>query len=160
MLHLTMEGTVLTLLLLAIILSISSFRIILLYYSCCREHERNQYRGDGGFAVKYDNTNSRGSIALEEINKDECQLDNLSDHNYEEIPSARVSFEDIYIDDTIEDQKNTWTTYLILFKCQRGFIIHSKISISKRKILHANAKQHARVTTYTIKQLETIIKYR
>ena len=153
MLHLTMEGTVLTLLVLAIILSISSFRIILLYYCCCRKHERNQYRGDGGFAVKYDNTNSRGSIALEEINKDECQLDNLSDHNYKEIPSARVSFEDIYIDDT-------WTTYLILFKCQRGFITHSKISISKRKILHANAKEHARVTTCTIKQLETIIKYR
>ena len=105
MLHLTMEGTVLTLLVLAIILSISSLGIILLYYCCCREHERYQYRGDGGFAVKYDNTNSRGSIALEEINKDECQLDNLSDHNYEEIPSARVSFEDIYIDDTIEDQK-------------------------------------------------------
>ena len=96
MLHLTMEGTVLTLAVLAIILSISSFGIILLYYCCCREHEWNQYRGDGGFAVKYDNTN---------IHKDECQLDNLSDHNYEEIPSARVSFEDIYIDDTIEDQK-------------------------------------------------------
>ena len=55
--------------------------------------------------MKYDNTNSRGSIALEEINKNECKLDNLSDHHYEEIPSARVSFEDIYIDDTIEDQK-------------------------------------------------------
>ena len=105
MLHLTMDGTVLTLSVLAFILSISSFGIILLYYCCCREHERNQYRGDGGFAVKYDNTNSHGSIALEEINKDECQLDNLSDHHYEEIPSARVSFEDIYIDDTIEDQK-------------------------------------------------------
>ena len=77
-----MEGTVLTLSVLAFILSISSFRIILLYCCCCREHEENQYRGDGGFAVKYDNTNSRGSIALEEINKYECQLDNLSDHNY------------------------------------------------------------------------------
>ena len=94
----------LTLSVLAIILSISSLGIILLYYCCCREHERYQYRGDGGFAVKYDNTNSCGSIALEEINKDECQLDNLSEHNYEEIPSARVSFEDIYIDATIEDQ--------------------------------------------------------
>ena len=93
MLHLTMEGTVLTLSVLAIILSISSFGIILLYYCCCREHERNQYRGDGGFAVKYNNTNSCGSIALEEINKDECQLDNLSDHNYKEIPSARVFFD-------------------------------------------------------------------
>ena len=49
--------------------------------------------------------------------------------------------------------------YLILFECQRGFITHSKISISKRKILHANAKEHARLTTYTIKELETIIKY-
>ena len=105
MLHLTMEGTVLTLSVLAIILSISSLGIILLYYCCCREHEQNKYRDDGGFAVKYDNTNSRGSIALEEINKNQCQLNNLSDHHYEEIPSARVSFEDIYIDDTIGDQK-------------------------------------------------------
>ena len=88
MLHLTMDGTVLTLSVLAFILSISNFRIILLY-CCCREHERNQYRGDGGFAVKYDNTNSHSSIALEEINKDECQLDNLSDHHYEEIPSSQ-----------------------------------------------------------------------
>ena len=99
-----MDGTVSALSVLAFILSISSLGIILLYYCCCREHEWNQYRGDGGFAVKYDNRNSPGSIALEEINKDECQLDNLSDHHYEEIPSARVSFEDIYIDDTIEDQ--------------------------------------------------------
>ena len=105
MLHLTMEGTVLTLSVLAIILSISSLGIILLYYCCCREHERNKYRDDGGFAVKYDNTNSRVSITLEEINKNECKLDNLSDHHYEDIPSARVSFEDIYTDDTIEDQK-------------------------------------------------------
>ena len=60
---------------------------------------------DGGFAVKYDNTKSHGSIAFEEINKDGCDLDNLCDHHYEEIPSARVFLEDIYIDDTIEDQK-------------------------------------------------------
>ena len=105
MLHLTMEGTVLTLSVLAFILSVSSLGIILLYCCCRREHEENQYRGDDGFAVKYDNTNSRGSIMLEEINKHECQLDNLSDHHYEEILSARVSLEDIYIDDTIEDQK-------------------------------------------------------
>ena len=105
MLHLRMEGTVLTLSILAFILSYSSLGIILLYCCFCRECERNQNKGDGGFAVKYDNTNSRGSIALEEINKHECQLDNLSDHHYEEIPSARVSFEDMYIDDTIEDQK-------------------------------------------------------
>ena len=52
MLHLTMEGTVLTLSVLAIILSISSLGIILLYYCCCREHEQNKYRDDGGFAVK------------------------------------------------------------------------------------------------------------
>ena len=94
-----------TLSVLAIILSISSLGIIVLYYCCCREHEWNKYRDDGGFAVKYDNTNSRGSIVLEEVNKNECQLDNLSDHHYGEIPSARFSFEDIYIDDTKGDQK-------------------------------------------------------
>ena len=103
--------------------------------------------------MKYDNTNSHGSIALEEINKKECKLDNLSDHHYEDIPSARVSFEDIYIDDTIEDPKNTWTTYPIQIKYQRGFIPHSKISTSRRKIVHANAKGHARVIPYTIRQL-------
>ena len=105
MLHLKMEGTVLTLSVLAIILSISSLGIILLYYCCCREHERTKYMDDCGFALKYDNTNSHGSIVLEEINKHECQLDNSSHHHYEEIPSARVSLEDIYIDDTIQDQK-------------------------------------------------------
>ena len=100
-----MEGKVLTLLVLAFIFSISTFGIILLYYCCCREHECKKNIDDGGYVVKYDNTNTGGSIALEESNKDGCQLDNLSDHHYEEIPSARVSFEDLYIDDTIEDQK-------------------------------------------------------
>ena len=100
-----MDGTVLTLSVLAIILSISSLGVILLCYCCCREHEWTKYIDDGGFAVKYQNTNSRGSIVLEESNKDGCQLDNLSDHHYKETPSSRVSIEDIYIDDTTEDQK-------------------------------------------------------
>ena len=43
---------------------------------------------------------------MEESNKlVDCEIDNLSDHHYEEIPSARASLEDMYIDDTIEDQK-------------------------------------------------------
>ena len=82
--HLTMEGTVLTLSVLAIIFSISSLGVILLCYCCCREHEWTKYIDDGGFAVKYQNTNSRGSIALKESNKDGCQLDNLSNHHYKE----------------------------------------------------------------------------
>ena len=119
MLHLTMEEIVLTLSVLAIILSITSvgiIGIILIYYCCCR----NKNTDDGGFVVRY---------ALEENNKDngenrrEPVLDNLSDNIYEEIPLerfsrvsldhiydeiplerfSRVSLEDIYIDDTIED---------------------------------------------------------
>ena len=104
----TMEATVLTLSVLAFLSSISSLGIILLYYCCCREVERNKYIDHSGFAVKYDNTSihgSIGSIALEQSNKQECEMDNVSDHHYEEIPSARVSLEDLYIDDTIEDQK-------------------------------------------------------
>ena len=100
-----MEGTVLTLSVLAFILSFSTLGIILLYYCCCREHECNKNIDDGDYVVKYHNTNIHGSIVLEESDKDGYQLDNLSDHHYEEIPSARVSLEDIYIDDTIEDQK-------------------------------------------------------
>ena len=44
-------------------------------------------------------------IYIDDTIEDQNQLDNLSDHNYEEIPSAGVSLGDIYIDDTIEDQK-------------------------------------------------------
>ena len=58
--------------------------------------------------MKYDNTSICGSIrsiALEQSNKQECEMDNVSEHHYKEIPSARVSLEDLYIDDTIEDKK-------------------------------------------------------
>ena len=95
----TMEATILTLSVLAFLLSISRLGIILLYYCCCREVECNKYIDHGGFPVKYDNTSIRGSIgsiALEQSNKQECEMDNMSDHHYEE---------DLYIDDTIEDQK-------------------------------------------------------
>ena len=142
-----------TLSVLAIILSISSLGIILLYYCCCREHEQNKYRDDGGFAVKYDNTNSHGSIALEEINKNECQLDNLSDHHYKEIPSARVSFEDIYIDDTIEDQKKYMNNISDTDQIPERIYYTLKDCNKPEEILHANAKEHAHVIPYTIRQL-------
>ena len=69
-----------------------------------------KYKDDGGFAVKCDNkcdnTSIHGSIALEESNKpDDCEINNLSEHHYKEIPSARASIEDMYIDDMTEDQK-------------------------------------------------------
>ena len=92
-----MYGTVLTLSILAFILSISSLRIILLYYFCCRGREREPNA--------YNNKDISGSIALEESHHHETQLDNLSNHEYEEIPSVKLSLEDLYINDTISDQK-------------------------------------------------------
>ena len=110
MIHETMEATVLSLSVLAFVLSISTLGIILVYYCCCREGERKKFKDDSGFAVKCDNkcdnTSIHGSIVLEESNKPaDCEIDNLSEHLYEQIPSARASIEDMYIDDTIEDQK-------------------------------------------------------
>ena len=123
-----MEAIVLSLSVLAFLLSISSLGIILVYYCCCREGEQKKYKDNSGFAVKcdnkYDNTSICGCIALEESNKPaDCEIDNLSDHLYEEIPSARASIEDMYIDDTIEDQKK-YMDKISDTKYLRGFIIH------------------------------------
>ena len=160
-LHVRMERTVLTLAALAFIFSFSGLLIVLVYCCFCRdkltwsrcqklrEREWNPKIDGEGFAVKYDNTHSSKSvgIASEEIIKHECQLDNLSDHVYEEIPSTTVSLHDMYIDDMIQDQKKYLDN------------VSDNVHISER-IYHTLKQEDITpcqmpATTYTIEPLET-----